>query len=153
MWTHSGYQLSQIARVKPTHSLTSVPLPYSVRSLNPIFLVSKLLSYRFFLLSVVPLSRTPVTGRTLSRRLFLRLNSTILSLTLSLFSSLASLQLPFSTVTHSNHRRLFFVVGRPASFPGTSFLLTSDCFCPRPAAPWPNRFAVSLNFPDHPYSC
>ena len=23
MWTHSGYQLSQIARVKPTHSLTS----------------------------------------------------------------------------------------------------------------------------------
>lgn len=87
MWTHSGYQLSQIARVKPTHSLTSVPLPYSVRSLKPIFLVPKPLSYRFFPLSVVPLSRTPVTGRTLSRWLFLRLNSTILSFSISLFIS------------------------------------------------------------------
>lgn len=102
MWTHSGYQLSQIARVKPTHSLTSVPLPYSVRSLNPIFLVSKLLSYRFFLLSVVPLSRTPVTGRTLSRRLFLRLNSTILSLSFRLL-------LPFSYLSRQSPTRTIVV--------------------------------------------
>lgn len=139
MWTHSGYQLSQIARVKPTHSLTSVSTASSPRT--PLSTKPPSSSYPVvvpFPPPVVPLSRTPSpwSGQVPSPDWIRRR---------SLLPPPPHLSAPPTTEPPCR----FFVAGEPASFPGC-FLLTSDCFCPWPAAPWPNRFAVLLNFPDRP---
>lgn len=122
-----GYQLSQIARVKPTHSLTSVhftPFPLCI------------LTFSLYLSLTISLPFCRLTTRRSP------------SWSPSILRIPNSFHHGYPCLSLLGH--LLGWTDRAASFPGTSFLLTSDCFCPRPAAPWPNRFAVSLNFLDYP---
>ena len=143
MWTNSGYQLSQIARVKPTYSLTSVSTGVpTLLVLNPrhptpppSFSVSKPLRYSFYPL---PISRSSFSNYFSTNGSVVPSESEVpsptefdVSVSVSFFLLATT---PRQPPTRTIPSRPFFVVGRPASFPGTElppdfWLLLSPASC------------------------
>lgn len=114
-----SYQLSQIARVKPSHC--------SNRSFRPFSLLvsSALALYHFSCLFLCSPKLSPATHSFDARKS-------------GSFHRGHTSKLPFLTprgLYTLSVSLLYLRVDRAASFRGMSFLPTSDCFCSRPAAP------------------